>query len=165
MKFFQINVNVFTYHDKENCYSKQHSYVCSTKAIFSLNVGLLDLTKYQHAFWLENVDSACNCFACSKCQMSVFHNPNEFKRHTRSCGGKIKDKELTVSRTEDIIDPYFTGDPNVKYLTCTDQMDKFKPTEYFIVYDFETMEELTDNKKEDTTIELENNSSSSSNSS
>jgi hypothetical protein len=44
-------------------------------------------------------------------------------------------------------------------------MDKFKPTEYYIVYDFETMEELIDNKKEDTTIELEDNSSSSSSSS
>jgi hypothetical protein len=145
MKFFQTDVNVFTYHEKQNCHSKQHSYVCSNKAIFSLKVGLLDLTKYQHAVWLENVDSACNCFACSKCQMRVFHNPNAFQRHIRSCGGKVRDKQLTVSRTEDIIDPYFTGDPNVKYLTCTDQMDKFKPTEYYIVYDFETMEELIDN--------------------
>jgi hypothetical protein len=44
-------------------------------------------------------------------------------------------------------------------------MDKFKPTEYYIVYDFETMEELIDNKKEDITIELEDDSSSSSSSS
>jgi hypothetical protein len=97
--------------------------------------------------------------------MRVFHNPNAFQRHIRSCGGKVKDKQLTVSRTEDIIDPYFTGDSNGKYLTCTDQMDKFKPTEYYIVYDFETMEELIDNKKEDITIELEDDFSSSSSSS
>jgi hypothetical protein len=94
--------------------------------------------------------------------MRVFHNPNAFQRHIRSCGGKVKDKQLTVSRREDIIDPYFTGDPNVKYLTYTDQMDKFKPTECYIIYDFETMEELIDNKKEDTTIELEEEESSSS---
>jgi hypothetical protein len=118
MKFFQTDVNVFTYHDKESCYSKRHSYVCSNKAIFSLNVGLLDLPRYQHAVWLENVDNVCNCFACSKCQMRVFHNPNAFQRHIHSCGGKVKDKQLTVSRTEDIIDPYFAGDANVKYLTC-----------------------------------------------
>jgi hypothetical protein len=92
MKFFQTDVNVFTYHDKQNCYSKRYSYIYSTKAIFSLNVGLLDLPKYQHAVWLENFDSACNCFACSKCQMRV--------------------KQSTVSLTEYIIDPYFTGDPN-----------------------------------------------------
>jgi hypothetical protein len=67
MKFFQTDVNVFTYYDKENCYSKRHSYVCSNKAIFSLNVGLLDLPKYQHDVWLENVDSTCNCFTCSEC--------------------------------------------------------------------------------------------------
>jgi hypothetical protein len=88
-----------------------------------LKCWLLDLPRYQHAVWLENVDSECNCFACSKCQMRVFNNPNAFQRHIRSCGGKIKDKQLTVSRTEDIIDPYFAGDQNVKYLTCTDQMD------------------------------------------
>jgi hypothetical protein len=97
--------------------------------------------------------------------MRVFHIPNTFQRHIRSCGGKIKDKQLTTSRTEEIIDLYFTGDPNVKYLTCTDQMDKFKPTEHYIVYDIETMEELIDNKKEDTTIKLEDNSSSSASSS
>jgi hypothetical protein len=40
-------------------------------------------------------------------------------------------------------------------------MNKFKPTEYYIVYDFETMEELINNKKGDTTIDLEDDSSSS----
>jgi hypothetical protein len=104
MKFFQTDVNVFTYHDKENCYSKRHSYMCSSKAIFSLNVGLLDLPRYQHADRLENVESTCNCFAYSKCQMRFFHNPNTFQRHTRSCEGKVKDKHLTTSRTENIID-------------------------------------------------------------
>jgi hypothetical protein len=61
--------------------------------------------------------------------MSVFHNPKAFAHHIRSCGGKIKNKKLIVSRTKNIIDPYFTGDPNVKYFTYTDKMDKFKPTE------------------------------------
>jgi hypothetical protein len=58
MKFFQTDVNVYAFHEKENSYSKQHSYVCSTEAVFSLNVGLLDLPKYHHTHWLENVDSA-----------------------------------------------------------------------------------------------------------
>jgi hypothetical protein len=40
-----------------------------------------------------------------------------------------KDKQLVVSHKDDNIDPYFTGDPNIEYLTCTDQMDKFKQTE------------------------------------
>jgi hypothetical protein len=44
-------------------------------------------------------------------------------------------------------------------------MEKFKLTEYYMVYDFETMEELIDNKKEDITIELEDESSSLSSSS
>jgi hypothetical protein len=76
MSFFQTDVNVFTFHDIENCYYKQHSYICSSpnKALYTLNIGLLDFPKYKHSIWLENVDKACNCFACHKCQMRVFHN-------------------------------------------------------------------------------------------
>jgi hypothetical protein len=73
-----------------------------------------------------------------------------------------KDKQLIVSRKDDNIDPYFTGDPHVKYLTCTDQMDKFKPTEYYIVYDFETMEEPLNNNDENITIEREDDDTFSS---
>jgi hypothetical protein len=41
-------------------------------------------------------------------------------------------------------------------------MDKFKPTEYYIVYDFETMEEPLNKNVETTTIEREDDDSSSS---
>jgi hypothetical protein len=32
--------------------------------------------------------------------------------------------------------------PVVKYLYCTDQIELFRPTEYYIAYDFKTMEEI-----------------------
>jgi hypothetical protein len=76
--------------------------------------------------------------------MRVFHNSNPFQRHTPSCGGKIKYKQLNIS--------------------CTDQMDKFKPTENYFVYDFETMKELINNKKEDTAKDNSSSLSSSSSS-
>jgi hypothetical protein len=97
--------------------------------------------------------------------MRVFHNYNVYNGHEKHCVGMTKDNQLIASRKDYNIDRYFSGDPNVKYFTCRDQMDKFKPTEYYIVYDFETLEELIDNKKEDITIELEDDSSSSSSSS
>jgi hypothetical protein len=50
MKFFQTDVNVFTFHNNEISYSKRYSYVCSTKSIFSLNVGLLDLPNINMVF-------------------------------------------------------------------------------------------------------------------
>jgi menaquinone-dependent protoporphyrinogen IX oxidase len=52
MKLFQTDVNVFIFHNNENCYSKQHSYIYLNKAIFSLNISLLNLPKYQHTVWL-----------------------------------------------------------------------------------------------------------------
>jgi hypothetical protein len=107
--FFQTDVNVFTFHDKENCYSKQHSYICSspTKALYTLNVGLLDFPTYQHAIWFENIEKACNCFACHKCQMRVFHSYTAYTAHERHCTGIAKSKQLIASCKDDNIDPYF----------------------------------------------------------
>jgi hypothetical protein len=116
MWFFQTDVNVFTFHDKDNCYFKQHSYICSspTKALYTLNVGLLDFPICKHAIWFENLDKTCNCFACHKCQMRVFHNYNAYTSHEKHCTAMTKDKQLVVSHKDDVIDPYFTGDPHVK---------------------------------------------------
>jgi hypothetical protein len=41
-------------------------------------------------------------------------------------------------------------------------MDKFKPTEYYIVYNFETMEEPLNNNNKNITIDREDDDSSSS---
>jgi hypothetical protein len=59
--FSQIDVNIFKSNDKRNCYSKQHSYICSspTKALYTLNVGLVDFPQCKHAVWLNNVEKAC----------------------------------------------------------------------------------------------------------
>jgi hypothetical protein len=95
--------------------------------------------------------------------MRVFHNYNSHNSYEKYCTGITKDKQLVVSHKDDAIDPYFTGDPHVKYLTYTDQMDKFKPTEYYIDYDLETMEKpLNNNNNENITIEREDDDSSSS---
>jgi hypothetical protein len=94
--------------------------------------------------------------------MRVFHNYNVYNSHEKHCTGMEKNKQLVVSRKDDNIDPYFSGDSNVKYLTSTDQMDKFKPPEYYIVYYFETMEESINNNNENITIEREDDDSSSS---
>jgi hypothetical protein len=97
--------------------------------------------------------------------MRVFHNSNAYNRRENFCNGKIKNKEFVASRKDDNIDTNFSDDPNVKYLTCTDQMDMFKLTEYYIVYDFETMKESLNNNVEITTIEREEDDTSSSSSS
>jgi hypothetical protein len=60
-----------------------------------------------------------------------------------------------------MIDAYFTSVPSVKSLAFTDQMNKIKPTEYYIVYDFETMEEALNNNNKNITIDREDDVSSS----
>jgi hypothetical protein len=34
MKFFEIDINVFSYVEGNTCYKKQHSFVCSERAMF-----------------------------------------------------------------------------------------------------------------------------------
>jgi hypothetical protein len=46
ISLFEIDVNVFKNVEKEKCYKKQYSNVCSEKVIFVLNVGIVDFPKY-----------------------------------------------------------------------------------------------------------------------
>jgi hypothetical protein len=88
----------------------------------------------------------------------VFHLKHEYSKHYRECDCKVKDKQLKVLIDDKIINPYFTQNPVVKYLYCTDQLDLFRPTEYYIVYDFEMMEEIINKDDEQNThIDREDN--------
>jgi glycine betaine/choline ABC-type transport system substrate-binding protein len=48
-------------------------------------------------------------------------------KHYLESDGKVKDKKLKVLTDDKIINPYFTQNPVVKYLYCTDQLDLFRP--------------------------------------
>jgi hypothetical protein len=84
----------------------------------------------------------------------VYHLKHSYNKHYKECDGKVKDKQLQVLHDEKIINPYFMQNLVVKYLYCTDQIHLFRPAEYCIVYDFETMEEIIgDDDEQNTHIE------------
>jgi hypothetical protein len=96
----------------------------------------------------------------------VYHLKHAYNKHYKDCDGKVKDKQLQLLHDDKIINPYFTQNPVVKYLYCTDQIELFRPTEYYIVYDFETMEEIIeDDDEQNTHIDVEDSKESSSSSS
>jgi hypothetical protein len=167
MSFFETGVNVFQFVEKYTCYKKQYSYVCKPqKAMFILNISIINFPKYQHAVWLKDSEKASECFVHNKCQYRVFHLKHAYSKHYRECDGKVKDKQLKVLTDDKIINPYFTQNPVVKYLYCTDQLDLFRPTQYYIVYDFETMEEIiSKNDEQNTHIDIEDNNELNSSSS
>jgi hypothetical protein len=47
-----------------------------------------------------------------------------------------------VLNNNKIINQYFTHNLVVKCLYCIGQLELFRPAQYYIVYDFETMEEI-----------------------
>jgi hypothetical protein len=163
MSFFETNVNVFRYVEKDESYEKQYSYICAQrKAMFVLNVGIINFPKYQHAVWLKDSEKASECFVCSKCQYHVYRLKHVYNKHYKGCDGKVKDKQLQVLQNDKIINPYFIQNPVVKFLYCTDQIELFRPTEYYIVYDFETVEEIIrDDDEQNTHIDIEDSEESS----
>jgi hypothetical protein len=129
--------------DKETCYEKEYSYICiQRKAMFVLNVGIINFPKYQHTVWLKDSEKASECFLCNKLQYRLFHLKHVYNKYYLECDSKVKDKQLQVLRDNKIINPYFIQNPVVKYLHCRDQLELFKPTQYYIVYEFEMMEEI-----------------------
>jgi hypothetical protein len=91
INFFETDVNVFGYVEKQTCNKKQHSYMCSQKAMFVLKLGIIDFPKYQHAVWLKDLEKASECFVCNKCHYRVFHLNQAYNKHYRGCDSKIKD--------------------------------------------------------------------------
>jgi hypothetical protein len=151
--FFNVSVNVFQYDKVKQIYKKLYSYVKSN-CKYVLNVGLISVDNYSHVVWLRDVQKASECFLCPKCSIHIFHNQKAFNNHFNFCNGEKTEKKLIVSPVPRLIHPNLMNNALLKYLMITDSMDKFKPTSYYITYDFETIEE-----------NISSNSSSSSSSS
>jgi hypothetical protein len=90
---------------------------------------------------LKNVDKATECYACPKCQVSIFHNYTGYNAHIQDCNGKSNERKCVVNNDE-VIDRNFTNNQVVRYLTIKNQMKKCRETKYYITFDIETMEEL-----------------------
>jgi hypothetical protein len=142
MQFFDVSINIYRYHKDESKYTRVYSYN-HPNAAYVLDVGLVTLDHYEHAIWLKDIDRATNCYVCKNCKINIFHNYHYYKEHESKCNGKKREKKLLVSRNPQIIHPNLMNNPILKYLTITNQLQKFKPTLYYITYDFETMEENT----------------------
>jgi hypothetical protein len=129
MSFFETDVNVFRYVDKDMSYKRQYSFVSSPqKAMFVLNVGIINFPMYQHSVWLKDLENVSESFVCNKCQSRMFHLKHAYTKHYLECGGKVKDKQLQELHDDRIINLYFIQNLVVKNLYCTDQLDLFRPT-------------------------------------
>jgi hypothetical protein len=115
MSYFEMEVNVFRYVEKDESYEKQHSYIYAPrKAMFVLNVGIINFPNYQHAVWLKDSEKALECYVCSECQYRVYHLKHTYNKHYKECDGKVKSKQLQVLHDDKIINPYFIQNLVVK---------------------------------------------------
>jgi hypothetical protein len=77
----------------------------------------------------------------------VFYLKHAYNKHYLNSDSKEKDKQLNVLTDDKIINP-----------SCTDQLELFGLTQYYIIYDFETMEEIISKDDEQNTgIDIEDN--------
>jgi hypothetical protein len=117
---------------------------CINVAIVNLNIN--NETVY-HAVYLTDTESACGLRLCPKCKLGVYDTINHkeaYRKHVERCEGKKPDKELRVRKIETPYCPGIYNNKTYEYLRANDRQKEFKPTEYYICYDFETMERIND---------------------
>jgi hypothetical protein len=83
---------------------------------------------------------------CPKCKFRVFpknennHETREYAEHVKKCDGKRPAKELRVSDYELPYAPGMFNNNSYLFLQAHNILSWWKPDEYFIVYDLETVE-------------------------
>jgi hypothetical protein len=95
---------------------------------------------------LKIIEKSTECYAYPKCQVSVFRNYTGYNAHIQDCNGKSNERKCIVNDDDEAIDPNFTNNQVVKYLTIKNQMEKYREIKYYITFDIKNMEELVSPK-------------------
>jgi hypothetical protein len=91
---------------------------------------------------LKNVEKETKYYECPKSQVSIFHNYTGNNAYIQDCNRKSNERKCVVNDDDKAVDPNFTNNQIARYLTIKDQMNKYRKTKYYIIFDIETMEEL-----------------------
>jgi hypothetical protein len=148
------NIRVFNYNIQTNRYtlSMEYNHPNPNENTKVVNVAIITRCDGQkHTIYIKDVEKATGLVLCPKCKYAVFdlhRNKQEgsnsrYSRHLKECDGKIhKEKKLIVQKDNYPYIPHISQNPTYKYLLAHERENEFKPRQYYITFDFETMEKL-----------------------
>jgi hypothetical protein len=167
IEFFELpSIRVFSFKEESGCYIYDYVYKSKnydTEQEF-VNICILptDLGKLHnneegiipHVIFIKDLDKALNLSICPKCKFYVFQTKRydnnrmgmtKFKQHVDLCDGKRPEKQLLVDELELPIAPGIFDNNTYLHLFGNNCLKKWKPDQYFMTYDLETVESPFEN--------------------
>ncbi|KAA6369314.1 MAG: hypothetical protein EZS28_035159 [Streblomastix strix] len=102
-----------------------------------------------HAFYIQNKETLTGLKFCPFCKSRAFdpkehHFVEQYEKHIKKCEineGKII-KEVKLEAVQRPFCPHIMQNKTYAYLLANNRENEFKPTSYYITYDFETVEKV-----------------------
>ncbi|KAA6386141.1 MAG: hypothetical protein EZS28_018329, partial [Streblomastix strix] len=166
-KFIQdekININIYDYDTEQKIYYQSKTYEFNEEAteessdesiaepvsVPEFNVLICTSENNEtHAFYISNKESLTGLKFCPFCKSRAFdprHSQFErdYEKHIKKCEineGKII-KEVKLEAVQRPFCPHIMQNKTYAYLMANNRENEFKPTSYYITYDFETVEKV-----------------------
>ena len=146
----KINVNVYEYfstglYDISEQWFFDQSYTTYNALIYSKSQVL-------HIMFLKDAEKLTGLLVCPKCKSYVvrgINNHKRFEKHVNKCDGKFK-KNYIAEKESLPYCPHILSNPVYEY--CLAHNLQFKPQQYYMTYDFETMEQVINESLTKSTI-------------
>ena len=152
-KHFKVSVHIIEYEPDRKVYYISKEYM-NEEAKLQLYVLLITLPESNevHAMRVSDPERLMNIKICPKCNSFCIScdskNRNssrdlkKFQKHVEKCDGSMQ-KKLQLDREAKPYVPHILNNKTYEYLLANDRIDEFKPTRFYMTYDFETMEDKT----------------------
>ncbi|WP_334089833.1 hypothetical protein, partial [Helicobacter typhlonius] len=134
----KINVNIYEYFGT-GLYGISEQWFFD-KSYTTFNALLYSKGQILHIMYIKDAEKLTGLLVCPKCKSYVvrgINNHKRFEQHVNKCDGKFK-KNFIVEKQSLPYCPHILS--NSVYEYCLAHNLQFKPQEYYMTYDFETME-------------------------
>ena len=147
----KINVNIYEYFGTEQ--SSSHNGVVTglydiseqwffDKSYKPFNALLYSKGQVLHIMYIKDAEKLTGLLVCPKCKSYIvrgINNHKRFEKHVNKCDGKFK-KNFIAEKQSLPYCPHILLNPVYEY--CLAHNLKFQPQQYYMTYDFETMENV-----------------------
>ncbi|KAA6370667.1 MAG: hypothetical protein EZS28_033806, partial [Streblomastix strix] len=153
----QVNMHMYTYSDSPPRYELLQNYTIDNKEkqfnILFINDGI-----NVHIMYISDVEALTGFRYCNICHRQAFRIKDtnlqlSMRNHMKKCqknGGKIVKKVILEKFAKPFVS-HILSNKTYKYLLANNLTHLFKPTQYYITYDIETLEKKVNEKFGDCT--------------
>ncbi|KAA6400266.1 MAG: hypothetical protein EZS28_004212 [Streblomastix strix] len=154
----QVNIYMYTYSDSPPRYELLYNYAIDKKEK-QFNILFINEGTNVHTMYISDVEVLTGFRYCNICHRQAFRikDPNLqvlMRNHMKKCqiyGGKIV-KKVNLERFAKLFVPHILSKKTYKYLQANNLTHLFKPTQYQITYDIETLEKKVNEKFGDSSL-------------